>query len=225
MSLSYFPDSGQIYGVILGCNKDDMVDDFATIQSKLLHGKDYLAKPALYMALFIELEKWHRMIEVDDVIDDLERTISTPNKSANFAMDEVAPAGLVKKHLRVQNLKIGLTTWKSQFNLMKTAANSLGALTSPPAAGNTTATHVTGFDEYFDRLQLLYEEAVMRCDRVLEGIALRFQSVCGISLLFVSDHRGVADTMQQLNSNSAPSHEETSKWPFRTANKSSRSKR
>lgn len=172
MCLTYFPDSGKIYGICLGCNPNDI----RNVQAKLQHGHEFLTNPFLYMAMFVELEKGHRFRELDHVTDQLEKTLrDTSPVVSGQAADRTK--SMVREYLRIYNLKIGLATWKAQLQNMKTVASGL------PAIESSLTTYVASTDEYLQRTQDLYEEGVMRCDRVMQGTTLAFQGVCPPSVL------------------------------------------
>ncbi|RSM12427.1 hypothetical protein CEP52_002439 [Fusarium oligoseptatum] len=73
MSVTYFPKTQQVFGLFLGYGSPDDVTNMA---SKLFNNRAFVNNPFVLVSAFLELERKHRLRQVDNMVDGLRIKIS-----------------------------------------------------------------------------------------------------------------------------------------------------
>lgn len=169
MSITYFPKSRQVFGLFLGFDSHTDIED--TIL-RLRKNRGYIDNPFVLIFAFLQLEKYHRFFQVDDMINEVlnikwSQKYDRENHQAKSPQDRFCTL-----FSQVDFVKTQLKMWTFQFDKILQICPQLpefkpvgeeGFLRSPDAC-------IRGLKEAF-------EERIMRCEGMQGDISLLFQKV------------------------------------------------
>lgn len=169
MSITYFPESRQVFGLFLGFDSQRDVEEMTL---RLRKNRGYIDNPFVLIFAFLELEKTQRFLQVDYMIDELIniRGSQEPNRENHQA--DGHQDKFCTLFTKVGALKTQLKIWTFQFDKILQICPQLpvfkpvgeeGFLLSPDAC-------IRGLKEAF-------EERIMRCEGIQGNISLAFQKV------------------------------------------------
>lgn len=172
MSVTYFPKTQQVFGLFLGYGSPD---DVTTMTSKLFNNRAFVNNPFVLVSAFLELERKHRLRQVDNMVDGLRIKISKGQhiQKSNKETSDDQPETFYELYNQVGVLRSQLNMWKLQLDKLLLACPAL-----PPF--NTLGTE--GFmlepADYVIEIREIFEESAMRCENVMQATSLAFQKAC-----------------------------------------------
>ncbi|CAM1509022.1 Fc.00g027610.m01.CDS01 [Cosmosporella sp. VM-42] len=73
MSVTYSPDTQQVFGLFVGYDPES--DDVQDMTARLRRNRDFVKDPFILLSTFLEIEQNHRISQVEDMVDKLQSTI------------------------------------------------------------------------------------------------------------------------------------------------------
>mgnify|MGYP006949415295 CR=1 FL=1 len=172
MSVTYFPNTQQVFGIFLGYGSPDDVTNMA---SKLFNNRGFIDNPFVLISAFLELERKHRLKQVDDMIDGLRIKISKGQhiQKPDEETSDDQPETFYELYNQVGVLRSQLNMWKLQLDKLLSVCPNLPVF-------NTLGTE--GFvlepADYVTEVREIFEESAMRCENVMQATSLAFQKAC-----------------------------------------------
>ncbi|CAM1509030.1 Fc.00g027690.m01.CDS01 [Cosmosporella sp. VM-42] len=165
MCITYFPQSQQVFSVYLGYASDADVTDMT---SRILGNKDFIYNPFVLISAFLELEKAHRVMQVDDKFGQLLRSGETggpgliePGEQSSAFAENYQDVGVLKTYLLV---------WISVLDNVSAVCPALPVYRPPMKDGLMISP-----GEYIKALKDSYEQMVLRSENYLQTASLNFQ--------------------------------------------------
>ncbi|KAL2687795.1 hypothetical protein Neosp_005364 [[Neocosmospora] mangrovei] len=164
MSVTYFPNTQQVFGLFLGYGSPD---DVTNMTSKLFSNRGFVDNPFVLISAFLELERKHRLKQVDDMIDGLRIKISKGQhiqKSDETSDDQ--PETFYELYNQVGVLRSQLNMWKLQLDKLLNVCPHLPTFKTLGTEG-----FVLEPADYVTEVREIFEESAMRCENELAEVA------------------------------------------------------
>lgn len=173
MSVTYFPNTQQVFGLFLGYGSPDDVTGMA---SKLVNNRGFIENPFVLISAFLELERKHRLKQVDDMVDGLRIKISKGQHIQRPEDEESSddhPETFYELYNQVGVLRSQLNMWKLQLDKVLSTCPDLPVF-------NTLSTEGFVLEPagYVTEMREIFEESAMRCENVMQATSLAFQKAC-----------------------------------------------
>lgn len=172
MSVTYFPNTQQVFGLFLGYGSPDDVTNMA---SKLFNNRGFIDNPFVLISAFLELERKHRLKQVDDMIDGLRIKISKGQhlQKPDEENSDDQPETFYELYNQVGVLRSQLNMWKLQLDKLLSVCPNLSAFSTLGTEG-----FVLEPADYVTEVREIFEESAMRCENVMQATSLAFQKAC-----------------------------------------------
>ncbi|RSL97322.1 hypothetical protein CDV31_013087 [Fusarium ambrosium] len=169
MSVTYFPKTQQVFGLFLGYGSPDDVTNMA---SKLFNNRAFVNNPFVLISAFLELERKHRIRQVDNMVDGLRTKISKGQhiQKSNKETSDDQPETFYELYNQVGVLRSQLNMWKLQLDKLLIACPTL-----PPFNTLSTEGFMLEPTDYVTEIREIFEESAMRCENVMQATSLAFQ--------------------------------------------------
>lgn len=170
MSITYFPESRQVFGLFLGFDSQSVIKDMTR---RLHKNREYIDNPFVLIFAFLELEKIQRFLQVDKMIDALRDAITKsqePNRVNH--QTEGHQDKFCTLFTQVDALKTQLKIWTFQFDKILQICPRLPMFKRPGEEG-----FLLSPDECIQVLKEAFEERIMRCEGIQDATSLAFQKV------------------------------------------------
>ncbi|KAI1325131.1 hypothetical protein F5Y16DRAFT_378913 [Xylariaceae sp. FL0255] len=179
LSVTYFPETGSIFGIFYGCNDHSLGKTVMTkIANRLSRSsEDAFTHPMLLVGLFVEMERArlrglvsNAKIALQDIIDNLQRS----GYSA-ISQSDKSPAD---PWLGIYTIKNGLELWTKLLLKMISHIDELdrdAGLQPPCRSGQSDDSYSRTGQRIKDRLEeihLEFEGLVKECEMIIDGMTL-----------------------------------------------------
>ncbi|KAM0428915.1 hypothetical protein ACHAPT_006715 [Fusarium lateritium] len=169
MSITYVPNTQQVFGLFPGYVSPD---DVMGMASKLFNNRGFVDNPFVLISAFLELERKHRLKQVDDMIDGLRIKIIKGQHIQKHKSSDGQPETFYELYNQVGVLKSQLNMWKLQLDKLLSVCPALPAFNTPGTDG-----FVLEPADYVTEVREIFEESAMRCENVMQATSLAFQKV------------------------------------------------
>ena len=179
MCITYFPHSQQVFGLYLGYDdsSQEVKDDVTDMISRLLKNEEFLDNPFVLISAFLEIEKKHRLRQVDNIVNRLQNKINNSQQALRGSRSLRLENGEQQRdfytlYTQIGNLKLQLAIWKSQLDKLLAVCCDLPELRPKRKSG-----FVIKPEDYVQSVKESFEESYLRCENVLQTMSLAFQKV------------------------------------------------
>lgn len=173
--ITYFPKSRQVYALYLGySSRQDVLD----MTARLVKNRDHTNSPFVLIAAFLEIERKHRVKQIDEMVNIYSQKLQPSQSSLNSTPHRAPAIGKTSGssqdfNSRLGTLKAQLTIWTSQLKKVSAARDRFPELNLTRAGG-----FLLDPQDYVNDMIETYEEGIMKCENILKVMSLAFQKVC-----------------------------------------------
>ena len=169
--ITYFPKSQQVFSVYLGHASDAEVTDMTT---RLLKNQDYIYDPFVLISAFLEVEKNHRFLQVEKILDKIGMGVTEAwclGFGDGWKLRD-HQRGIAENFAVVGRLRTNLVIWNSVLDEVLDMCPGL-----PASEPRTRDGFMISPREHIKLLKASYEQVILRSENFLQIASLAFQQV------------------------------------------------